>query len=280
MLGISPGAGAVGESPTTADRVDWLAAETRPWVDEISVQGSEQLPVGGGGEVSASIVQDGLEAPVAWPMTAQWGGAGVQIDAGTGPSAPQGEPGAQDPLAEQDGPGEHADPSAVLRLNPLTGEITGLRPGTATVQVTVNGRSAEQTVTVAGDGPDPIRKTPRNPVTRTIPGNLTSPAIPRHPESPKSPVTLTTPRNPGNPATPRSPGSPRSRMPPRPPATPRSPDYPAALMSRTAPRLPAVRVTAATDTGVAAARTRRSRGRGRWPAPARRPYRSPPGRWH
>src|SRR5690625_6838031 len=73
MLGISPGAGAVGESPTTADRVDWLAAETRPWVDEISVQGSEQLPVGGVGEVSASIVQDGLEAPVAWPMTAQWG---------------------------------------------------------------------------------------------------------------------------------------------------------------------------------------------------------------
>src|SRR5690625_6861502 len=61
MLGISPGAGPVGESPTTADRVNWLAAETRPWVDEISVQGSERLPGGGVGEVSASIVQDGLD---------------------------------------------------------------------------------------------------------------------------------------------------------------------------------------------------------------------------
>ena len=226
MLGISPGAGAVGESPTTADRVDWLAAETRPWVDEISVQGSEQLPVGGVGEVSASIVQDGLEAPVAWPMTAQWGGAGVQIDAGTGPSAPQGEPGAQDPLAEQDGPGEHADPSAVLRLNPLTGEITGLRPGTATVQVTVNGRSAEQTVTVAGDGPGPDPEDPEEPGDPDDPGEPDEPGDPEAPGEPEEPGDPDDPEKPGEPGDPEEPGKPEEPDAPETPGDSEEPGLP------------------------------------------------------
>ena len=44
------------------------------------------------------------------------------------------------------------DGRAVLRMNPLTGELTGLRRGQATLTVTVNGRTAEQVVTVAGPG--------------------------------------------------------------------------------------------------------------------------------
>ena len=91
------------------------------------------LAVGEVGEVSAQITQDGREVPVAWPVTAQWGGTGVQIGTG-GADA------------------EKADPRAVVRVDPRTGEVTGLRRGAATVTVTVNGETARLTVQVAGDG--------------------------------------------------------------------------------------------------------------------------------
>ena len=133
MLGLDPDAGVVGEHPSTQDRVDWLAAETRPWVDEITLEGQQQLAVGEVGDVSAHITQDGREVPVAWPVTAQWGGAGVQVDTG-GLDA------------------ERVDPRAVVQVDPRTGEITGLRRGAATVEVTVNGETARLTVRVAGDG--------------------------------------------------------------------------------------------------------------------------------
>lgn len=161
MLGISPGAGLVGSNPTTADRVAWLAAETRPWVDEISADGTAQLRVDEVGEVSARFTQDGREVPVAWPVTAQWGGKGVQIDDGTGTVD---SPGADAEAARTAmAATEQVDRSAVIRLNPTTGEITGLRPGKAVVIVTVNGRTAEHVVHVAGEGPGPQPEDPEAP---------------------------------------------------------------------------------------------------------------------
>ena len=123
MLGIDPASGVVGRNPATQDRVDWLAAETRPWVDSLAVEGRDQLAVGEVGEVSATLTQDGREVPVAWPVTAQWGGTGVQVATG----------GADD---------EQVDRRAVVRVDPRTGEMTGLRRGAATVTVTVNGETA------------------------------------------------------------------------------------------------------------------------------------------
>ncbi|WP_193103863.1 phosphodiester glycosidase family protein [Brachybacterium sp. FME24] len=157
MLGVNPGAGTVGENPSPQDRVDWLAAETHPWVDEISLSAAQQLSVGGVADVSATFTQDDRTIPVAWPVTAQWGGQGVQVDGGS-PSAPA--DGAQIRAVSAGDAPEQADSSAVVRVNPMTGEITGLRPGTATVQVTVNGRTAQSTVVVAGDEPGP---TPQEP---------------------------------------------------------------------------------------------------------------------
>lgn len=129
MLGIDPGSGVVGAAPAPQDRVDWLAAETHPWVDEVSVEAPEQLAVGGRGEADASFTQDGRTVPVAWPATAQWGGEGVQVVSGQA---------------------EESDRRGIVRLNPATGELTGMRPGTATLTVTVNGRTATTTVEVAG----------------------------------------------------------------------------------------------------------------------------------
>lgn len=138
MLGISPGAGLVGQNPSTQDRVDWLAAETKPWVDELSLTATEELRVGAVGTASATFTQDdGRTVPVAWPVTAQWGGEGVVVESGTDTAEVEKRRG---------------DRKAVLRVNPLTGELTGLRRGQATLTVTVNGRTAEQVITVKGPG--------------------------------------------------------------------------------------------------------------------------------
>ena len=143
MLGINPGAGKVGSNPTTADRVKWLAAEVKPWVDEVTLTLPKILPEGETGEFSAVIEQDGRTVPVAWPVTAQYSGRGVLVDDGSEAA-------------------EVADESAVIRVNPLTGEVTAIRPGTAELVVEVNGRTHSQCITVEGASapakPDPAEE--------------------------------------------------------------------------------------------------------------------------
>lgn len=143
MLGINPGAGKVGSNPTTADRVNWLAAEVKPWVDEVTLTLPKILPEGETGEFSAVIEQDGRKVPVAWPVTAQYYGEGVVVDDGSEAA-------------------EAADESAVIRVNPLTGEVTAIRPGTAELVVEVNGRTHSQCITVEGASapakPDPAEE--------------------------------------------------------------------------------------------------------------------------
>ena len=131
MLGINPGAGKVGPNPTTADRVAWLAAETKPWVDEVILTLPKVLPEGETTDFSAVFTQDGRKVPVAWPVTAQYSGEGVLVDDGSGAA-------------------EVADETAVIRVNPMTGEVTGIRPGTAELIITINGRSHSQCITVEG----------------------------------------------------------------------------------------------------------------------------------
>ena len=131
MLGINPGAGKVGRNPTTADRVAWLAAETKPWVDDLTLTLPKVLAEGESADFSAVFTQDGRTVPVAWPVTAQYSGRGVLVDDGSEAA-------------------EVADDSAVIRVNPLTGEVTAIRPGEAELVVTVNGRSHSQCITVEG----------------------------------------------------------------------------------------------------------------------------------
>ena len=146
MLGIDPAKGKVGKNPSPQDRVNWLAAETRPWADEVSLEAAGAVPLGESGSASASFKQDGRTVPVAWPVTAQWGGDGVQVVDGSQQF---------ERAAAQD---------AVIRFNPSTGEITALRPGTAKLSVTVNGRTATQQVTVpAADNEQPEPEAPENP---------------------------------------------------------------------------------------------------------------------
>ncbi|HJA37855.1 MAG TPA: PT domain-containing protein [Candidatus Brevibacterium intestinigallinarum] len=117
-------------------------------------------------EVAAQFQQDGRTVPVGWPVTSQWGGDGVIVDGGDqavgGSSAAavarDAQAGVTHAAATVQGETAHGGGvqaleagADVIRVNPRTGEITAVQPGTATLQVTVNGRTAETTVVVAGD---------------------------------------------------------------------------------------------------------------------------------
>ena len=173
MLGVDPAKGKVGKNPSPQDRVDWLAAETRPWVDEISLETSRAVPLGESSEVTASFVQDGRTVPVAWPVTAQWGGEGVQVTDGS---------------EQSEGTTDEND---VIRFNPVSGQITALRPGTAKLSVTVNGRTATQEVTV----PATEKEQPEKP---EKPGDSEEPEKPGDGEKPEKPGDGEKPEKPGD----------------------------------------------------------------------------------
>lgn len=136
MLGVDPEKGKLSDSPSTADRASWMAAETRPWVDSVALDAPGTIAKGDSVDVAASIEQDGRSVPVQWPVSAQWGGSGVTVDSGEVTDAGT--------AAEKAG-------TDVVRVNPLTHTMTALRAGTATLRVTVNGHTAEAVVTVPGD---------------------------------------------------------------------------------------------------------------------------------
>ncbi|WP_147513509.1 phosphodiester glycosidase family protein [Actinomyces polynesiensis] len=148
MLGVNPGAGITGDTLGDATaRTRWLRAETHAHVDAdadptggngVVVNASAtSLEVGQSASVAASVYQSGIGAiTVAWPMSAQWGGQGVTVESGS-----------------VDGLERSAQ---VVRFNPDTGELTAVEPGTATLDVTVNGvtSSVEVTVAASSDGGD------------------------------------------------------------------------------------------------------------------------------
>ncbi|GAA4385488.1 phosphodiester glycosidase family protein [Agromyces bauzanensis] len=134
MLGIDPSHGKVGPQPASIveDRTRWLQAEVHARVDSIALDVPEVLLVGETAPISATVTQDdGRVVPVRWPMSAIWGGDGITVeDGGVG-------------TAER-----AVAASGVLRLNPATGEVNAIAPGTGTVEVVVNGQRASVEVHV------------------------------------------------------------------------------------------------------------------------------------
>ncbi|MFI6057779.1 phosphodiester glycosidase family protein [Streptomyces sp. NPDC051286] len=131
MLGINPAAGKVTDPYAVPDDASaWLRAEVRARADAVDLKAPTALGLLDSVPVTATLTQDDERTvPVAWPITAQWGGNGVHI--GTVASAPRGAVAAYDPAART---------------------LTGLRPGKATLTVTVGGATAERDVTV-GNAP-------------------------------------------------------------------------------------------------------------------------------
>lgn len=176
MLGLNPGAGVVGTDPQpVTSRTNWLQAEVKPRVDEITLGATAEIPaamsVGDTIAVDATITQDGGRVvPVQWPMSAEWSGDAVVVDNGGGARVVGGKRSA---LSEAE-----ATAADVLRFNPSTGELTATGAGTGTLSLTVNGQTVEHTIAVAAAPVDP-----------EVPTDPTDPSNPVNPESPAGPGT-------------------------------------------------------------------------------------------
>ncbi|MFD6446236.1 phosphodiester glycosidase family protein [Promicromonospora sp. NPDC060204] len=131
MLGVHPASGKVsGPSGGGRSTDPWLAWEVNTRAEQVTVSGPESLEVGGTAVVSAVVVQDGTrEVPVAWPVSARWGGSDVCVTDERGRAALR-----------------DCSRHAVVALDPATHALTALRAGRATVTVTVNGARGELTV--------------------------------------------------------------------------------------------------------------------------------------
>ncbi|CAM3476848.1 phosphodiester glycosidase family protein [Kibdelosporangium persicum] len=105
---------------------DWLAAEIRPHVDALSIDAPSALKPGASAKVTATLTQGTRQVPVAYPVSYDWSGS---------PSLLIGD-------------WRDRRPWHIARLDPATGELTALRPGTFTVAVTVNGVTQRSTVQV------------------------------------------------------------------------------------------------------------------------------------
>ncbi|MER5356028.1 phosphodiester glycosidase family protein [Kitasatospora sp. NPDC002551] len=127
MLGINPAAGKVTDPYAVPDDASaWLRAEVRARADAVQLTAPESLGLLDSAPVSATFTQDGERTvPVAWPVTARWGGQGVHV-----------------------GPAAEAPRGSVAAYDPATRTLTGLRPGSATLTVTVGGVTAERKLTV------------------------------------------------------------------------------------------------------------------------------------
>ncbi|MFW6689737.1 phosphodiester glycosidase family protein [Streptomyces sp. MAR4 CNX-425] len=105
---------------------DWVSVQTRPHVDGLAVTAPEEVRAGRSAPASASVAQGARQVPVGWPVSADWSGTDrLHI-----------------------GPPRQADRRDIAAYDPATGEVTGLRPGTVTLTVTVNGVTRGDRVTV------------------------------------------------------------------------------------------------------------------------------------
>ncbi|WP_244928955.1 phosphodiester glycosidase family protein [Nocardioides sp. W7] len=128
MLGIDP---EEGQWEATDDRgADWLSSEVNARVDSLTVQSpGTALGVGQVFDTAPVVLQDDTrEVPVAWPVSHAWSGTdGVFV-------------------------GEVADaPSdAVAAIDPTSGELSALRPGSGSVTLKVNDAVQTVSFTVTG----------------------------------------------------------------------------------------------------------------------------------
>ncbi len=128
MVGVDPQAreAPAGERGWSAPERSWLKVEFRPHVDSLELTAPGSLRRGETGPAGATVVQESRRVPVAFPVSADWWGS-RQLHIGPARTAPF---------------------WAVASYDPATGQVTGLRPGTAQLGVTVNGISKSTTIEV------------------------------------------------------------------------------------------------------------------------------------
>ncbi|MGW1188473.1 phosphodiester glycosidase family protein [Streptomyces sp. NPDC002559] len=113
---------------------DWVSVQTRAHVDALDIDAPPVLGTGSRTKVTATATQGTRAVPVGFPMAADWTGSpNVHIGDRNG-----------------------ARPRHTAVLDPSTGTLTALRPGTITLAVTVNGttrRTQVRVTTATGAAP-------------------------------------------------------------------------------------------------------------------------------
>src|SRR5690606_5665699 len=110
-----------------ADAPDWIGAQLRPHVDELTLTAPATVRIGGPAAVTATVRQGERQVPVAYPVSARWSGS----------------------LNLHIGPRARALPWHVAAFDPETGTLTPRRRGQVTLAVTVNGVTRQATVAIA-----------------------------------------------------------------------------------------------------------------------------------
>ncbi|RAW09698.1 multidrug transporter [Phytoactinopolyspora halophila] len=132
MFGVSPVSDDEQENARQAAHVggpDWVTAELRPHVDELTLSVPQQVRVGDTASLSATITQGSREIPVTYPVSSAW------------------EPSRQVHVGSPDD--ARARHSAVY--DPRMRELTALRPGLVTLSVTVNDTTEHQRIRLVRD---------------------------------------------------------------------------------------------------------------------------------
>ncbi|MBR8741210.1 phosphodiester glycosidase family protein [Nocardiopsis sp. MG754419] len=105
---------------------DWVSTELRPHVDGLEVDAPTSVEVGAQVDVTATVDNDGVAVPVAYPVSADWSGSDdVHI-----------------------GPAEEAEADHVAAFDPTSGRFSALGEGTVDLGVTVNGVTEQVTITL------------------------------------------------------------------------------------------------------------------------------------
>lgn len=128
LVGVDPDVreAAAAERTWSAPERSWLKVEFRPHVDSLELTAPAALHPGQTGTAGATVVQESRRVPVAFPVSADWWGSRLL----------------------HIGPARTAPFWAVASYDPSTGQMTGLRSGTAQLGVTVNGITKSSTITV------------------------------------------------------------------------------------------------------------------------------------
>ncbi|MFI0444420.1 phosphodiester glycosidase family protein [Actinomadura sp. 6N118] len=102
----------------------WLRAEVRPHVDDLTLKAPASVKAGESAEIPVVLRQNGQDLPLTYPMSADWSGSpNLHI-----------------------GPPKTARPWHVATFDPATGRLKALRTGTVTIAVKVNGVSRQATI--------------------------------------------------------------------------------------------------------------------------------------
>ena len=128
LVGIDPSAkeAPAGERHWSAPERSWFQVELRAHVDALELTAPASLKAGKTAAVAATVVQESRRVPVSFPVSADWWGSSLL----------------------HIGPIRTAPFWAVASYDPATALLTGLRPGTVQLGVTVNGTTKSASVQI------------------------------------------------------------------------------------------------------------------------------------